>query len=215
VCDDDDPVGIETSFALASALRNQWRFEESEMLFRRCHVKTVRILGREHEISLTYANGLATCFIYQGKHDDALAVLQPLLDVNKRVTGAESMNTLMCAIEIAKSLTCLRRLDQAESMYKEYVPIFKRVLGPTNSMTLRMLSDYGCCIALCGRLAEGEAMLVEALAVEMRVLGAEHAITRATTRDLADMRKFSQIGLSPARIDPRNTTKKDNKKKKK
>ena len=82
------------------------------------------------------ASNLASSLHHQGKHADAERIQREVLQVQKRVLGAEHPSTLASASNLASSLSKQDKFAEAEQMLLAALASLQRVLGPAHPNTL-------------------------------------------------------------------------------
>lgn len=81
-------------FELACTLYNQQKDGEAEQLFRQSVQQREKVLGTEHEGTLSSKHGLALTLHHQQKYEEAEQLLRQLILQQEKVLGAEHEGTL-------------------------------------------------------------------------------------------------------------------------
>jgi hypothetical protein len=95
------------------------------------------------------------------------------------VLGPEHPDTLISAVNLARSLGGQGKHTEAETMHRETLVIQRRVLGPEHPGTLASAESLAIELKAQRRYSEAETMYHDVLVVRRRVLGREHPHTLA------------------------------------
>ncbi len=88
-----------------------------------------RLMGEEHESTLSTMHNLAMLYINQGRYDEAEPLNVKTLAIQKRVMGEEHPITLGSITNLGALYLSMKRFDDARAMYESSLPIKRRVLG--------------------------------------------------------------------------------------
>jgi serine/threonine protein kinase len=123
---------------------------------------------------------LAGALNRQLRYDDALALLQKIIEPMRRLLGPEHAETLTARSHLAVALAGKGRLDEAEQANRLTLNARRRTLGPEHRDTLLSRVQLAAVYQAQQRFGEAETELKDALATARRVLGEEHPdVTRA------------------------------------
>lgn len=119
----------------------------------------------------------------QGKHVDALPILESCVEINKLEHGPDHMHTLQSALLLAENLRVQGKHAEATTILRDVLERAKRTLGHSEEFTL----DVGIRLAVLfdaqGMHDESLALFREGLPAMKRVLGKNHVATlQACTR---------------------------------
>ena len=187
---------------LATALFDQGKHAEAELMLRMLLEVHMRVLGAEHPNTLNTAGQLAVSVTAkatkrQGNPAEAEAMNREVLGAHKRVLGAEHPATLTSTCNLAMSLTLQGKHAEAEAMNRELLGVQKRVLGADHPSTLSSAGNLAMSLSRQGKYADAAAIQREVLGVKTRVLGANHPSTLTSANNLAGS-LFHQGKLSEA-----------------
>jgi len=132
-------------------------------------------------------NNLASTLRAQGDHTGARALLEQVLDIQRRVLGPEHPNTLTSMNNLAGTLASVGEHDAAAALIAQVLDGFRRVLGPTHPHTLTTMGNRAVILLRSGHRDEALSLLREA-----------HALAVAAHPDLPLTR---QIADALARLD--------------
>jgi len=102
---------------------------------------------------------LANVYSSKGKLQEAEALQQKTLEIQRRVLGPEHTHTLITMNNLALSYLEQKRFDEAEKMLRETLVLDTRVRGKDHPFTLDTEFNIAVVLAQSGRRAEGLRML--------------------------------------------------------
>jgi tetratricopeptide (TPR) repeat protein len=123
---------------------------------------------------------------YRGDFRSARALQEQVLDVMRRVLGAEHPDTLTAIGNLAETLLALGDLDRARSLQEQALDVMRRVLGAEHPDTLRSMGNLAGMLWAQGDLNRARDLEEQVLDVTRRVLGEEHPNTLTSMGNLAD-----------------------------
>ena len=100
-----------------------------------------RVLGDEHQATLTSASNLAISLAHQGRHAEAMRIEREVLGARRRVLGEEHPDTLTSANNLALLLYDEGWHAEAEEMLRDALAARRRVLGSEHPITLSTLTS--------------------------------------------------------------------------
>ncbi|KIM93182.1 hypothetical protein OIDMADRAFT_138250 [Oidiodendron maius Zn] len=171
------------------------RFNEAEGLFVQVMKSTKRELGIEHPSTLTIMNNLAstyqsqanlaTIFRNQGRWKEAEDLEVQVMEIRKKVLGAEHPDTLRIMNDLVLTLGNQGRWKEAEDLHVQVIETTKRVLGTEHPDTLTSMYSLASMFRNQGRWNEAEELLAQVMEMRKRVLGVEHPSTLIIMNNLA------------------------------
>ncbi|KAH6653678.1 hypothetical protein BKA67DRAFT_660234 [Truncatella angustata] len=120
-----------------------------------------------------------------GRLREAEELLVRVIEVSKRVVGAEHPDTLAAMNNLALVYSYQGRLKEAEELSVQLMEAYKRVLGVEHPDTLAAMNTLALTYMGQNRLKEAEELFVRVIEVWKRVVGAEHPDTLAAMNNLA------------------------------
>jgi tetratricopeptide (TPR) repeat protein len=147
-----------------------------------------RIGGSENDILATQ-NNLANTYHALGQLDRALQLERDVYSGYLRLNGEEHVDSLMAALNYAKSLKNLERFKEAKSLLRRTLPVARRVLGENYHITLRMRWAYAKALyrdadATLDDLCEAVTTLEDTERIARQVFGGAHPITEGIEENL-------------------------------
>jgi tetratricopeptide (TPR) repeat protein len=184
--DADDSLG-EWASLLYNAAWFAWRkgnvIEAEEMAVKAMKARK-KVLGPEHESTLSSIDMVGSAFDSQGKYKEAEAMHQWALAGKEKVLGVNHPNTLASISYLGRVLTSQGKYNEAEAMYQRALAGYKKVLGVDHPYTLTSINNLGRVLDSQGKYKEAEAMHQWALAGKEKVLGVDHPNTLASINNL-------------------------------
>lgn len=120
-----------------------------------------------------------------GLYPRAQPLLTRAIEIQRRVRGPRSPETLQSADSLALLLLQEGHYAEAEKLGRETLVIRRQVLGPGHPDTLTSMRHLASTLDQEGRYAEAEKIQREALQMQRRVLGPDNADTLRTIGNLA------------------------------
>jgi tetratricopeptide (TPR) repeat protein len=128
---------------------------------------------------------MGIAYSINGRWNQASALIRRALELEERLLGPGSAETLASMAFLAQIIYHQGRRDEAGVMICQVYEIVKRVHGPEHPLTLGSMGNLAGTIREQGRAAEAEALYQQALCMMRRVLGPEHPETLASMGNLA------------------------------
>jgi non-specific serine/threonine protein kinase/serine/threonine-protein kinase len=134
-------------------------------------------LNNDPELQAKMMDTMAGTYGGLGLYSRAQALFERAVEIQRRVLGPGSPDTLRSMSFLAAALSYEGRYAEAEKLQRETLDIQRRVLGPEHPDTLFSMIDLARTLEGEGRFAEAEKLHRETLDIERRVLGPEHPRT--------------------------------------
>lgn len=144
-----------------------------------------RVLGAHHKDTLKSAEALSEVYQDEGKFAAAEALLNNLLEADRRL-GREDSQEAVTALHTLASIAVSSRGDyaRAESLDRQVFEIERRTVGETNAVTLATVNNLAAVLAREAKYPEAEELYRKLVETKRRVLGAEHPSTLTTLNGL-------------------------------
>jgi tetratricopeptide (TPR) repeat protein/CHAT domain-containing protein len=143
------------------------------------------ILGRVNsEIAESYS-WLASTLGQLGRHEEALAMHQQVLEIRRKVLGSAHPDTLTSTNSIALTLIKLGRNEEALAMYQQVLELSRKVQGGKHPNTLSAMNNLAFTLSGLGRYEEALTMQKQVLELSRKVQGDEHPATLTSMNNLA------------------------------
>eukprot|EP00435_Cladocopium_sp_Y103_P000129 s4159_g1.t1 len=143
------------------------------------------VVGPQHSWMLPWKILLARSLNEVGRHQEALAMYEEVLEVRRQVLGPRHPDTLTTQHCVAFSLGEVGRHQEALAMYEEVLGVRRQVSGPRHPDTLAAQSGVAFSLGEVGRHQEALAMYEEVLEVRRQDLGPRHPDTLTTQHCVA------------------------------
>lgn len=144
-------------------------------------------LDRDPELKAQMMDVMGTVYERLGLYSSAHPLLERSADIQRRVLGPESPETLVTMHHLALNLFGEGRYTEAEKSLRETLDIQRRVLGPDNLYRLLSMTSLANVLDGEGRYPEAEKLDRETLDIRRRVLGPEHSDTLSSMENLAQV----------------------------
>jgi tetratricopeptide (TPR) repeat protein len=183
---EEDDEWLAAAENLATAHSAEGQHSKAEVLYRKVLRIERRVLGPEHQNTLSTAGQVMAQLGNQRKFAEAENIGREVLAVGRRVMGLEHPATLSTAMNLASALDEQGKHAEAERMYREVLEIQRRVLGPEHQYTLGTAGNLATSLRAQGKCTEAETLNRDILEVKRRVLGPEHPDTLIVACNLAN-----------------------------
>ena len=120
-----------------------------------------------------------------GRHEDALAVREAALSMERRLGDSEE-NLLAAQGNLADTYRSLGREEEAANMLRDVYSGRLRLHGEEHEQTINAALNYGFSIGTLGRFEEAKELSSKTLPVALRVLGEGHKLTLKMRWNYAD-----------------------------
>lgn len=172
---DDRPESAPWREALETGerLAREGRTEECEATLRRA-LQLARGFGPHDLRCARSAAALGLLYLRQGRHEEAVHLLEEALTIRKHRLGADDLDVAATWTSLGLSFTHLRRHDEAVRAQTHALVIRERLLGERHPATIDALFHLGVTFSIAGRYSRAEPLLRRALDLRRKVLGADH-----------------------------------------
>jgi tetratricopeptide (TPR) repeat protein len=143
-----------------------------------------KLLGPEHQVTLTSINALAYVMRAQGNYDDAETLWQQAFTGWVKTQGQDHKNTLSAASSLATVLHDLGKLHEAEKLYQQTLALCERTLGLDHDQTLETAVQLALVLHSLGRYEEAEKYHRYALEGKRKKFGIQHPRTLLSMNSL-------------------------------
>ena len=135
---------------LALSYVNQSRYDKAEPLYIKLLEIRQRLLGDEHNDTLSAMNSVAWwVYTKQGHYDKAEALYAKMLEIRRRVSGDEDPQTLRVMQNLANTYIRQGKHGQAEKLHINVLDIIQRVSGKEHPDTAALLNSLAWFWATC------------------------------------------------------------------
>ena len=180
----DDEVGARAWSGLAAtAGLRQSRWDAAHDALAMGKATLARLGGRDSlraELALTEAR-LA---LAEGKYADALAVAQQAVELSRKASGEDRVETATAQYMVSQALFRLGQVEAAIDADQQSLALRRKVLGPDHPETANALHLLATLYQVSGRLEEALPLHLQALSVRERALGPEHPDLAASLNNL-------------------------------
>jgi tetratricopeptide (TPR) repeat protein len=167
--------------------RTRKRLERAKAINEEVLQARLRVLGEDHQDTLTSLGNLRSVYAGLGLREQAVAMGRREVEASVRVLGEEHPDTLVALANFGNTLRGEDRCDEALPYLERAVRGSRKVLPPENPGTAYTLGWYGSCLASLGRFADGEAALLEAHAIITRVQGEDSRVGQQMAINLTEL----------------------------
>jgi uncharacterized protein (DUF2164 family) len=172
-----------SNFALV--LQENGDFNNAEQLEVQVMYMRKKLLGAEHQDTLTSMSNLANIYQNQGRWNEAEQLEVQVMDMRKKLLGAEHRHTLTSMSNLASTYWNQGRLNEAEQLEVQVMDMIKKLLGAEHPDTLACISNLASTYWDQGRLNEAEQLHIQVMYKMKKLLGAEHPMTLTSMSNLA------------------------------
>lgn len=165
-------------------LRGQGKYVAAEKMGRRALDGWEKALGKEHPITLTSVDDVASVLQYQGKYE-AAEMHRRALDGGERVLGKEHPATLLSVNDLALILLHQGKFEAAEELCRRAFNGMEKALGKEHPNTLMSVNNLAIVLRHQGKYEAAEEMYRRALNGSEKALGKEHPDTLSILNNLA------------------------------
>ena len=186
-----DELILEQGITVLLSFSLMKRDESSEMLF--VH-PLVHSWSREKisKIELRSMANLARTYASQGNFNKAEQLGVQVLDLRKKLFGAEHPDTLISMENLAGTYTNKGNFKEAEQLGTQILDMRKRLLGVEHPYTLLSMRNLAKTYSSQRKWIEAEQLEIQVLDMSKKLLGEEHPNTLISTGNLA--RTYSDKG---------------------
>lgn len=183
-----DVLTMKIADNLGAVLRDEKKYDESEIWIRKSLVGRERLLGPTHPETLRSVNHLALLLSLMDRLDEAELMARRAMAGSEMTRGRYYHLTLMSTHTLGKILCCKGQYEPAAELCRRVLNGCLKVLGPSNRETLRCLQSLGLIEEGQGKYVEAEVLLVQVVNGNLKALGQEHHETLSSMKDLERVR---------------------------
>ena len=162
-------------------------YSTAEPLYRRALKALERVLGAEHQDTLTSVHNLAGLLHAKGDYAGAESLSRRALQMREKVLGAEHPDTLGSVNALASLLQAKGDYASAEPLLRRALEVGERLLGAEHPFTLASINNLAGLLAARGDNAIAETLYRRVLEASERLMGAEHPDTLTCVNNLANV----------------------------
>ncbi|KAI1820891.1 hypothetical protein F4861DRAFT_542494 [Xylaria intraflava] len=177
-------VDYDFPFLIGESYLRLGRYGEAERLFRQLLEISERMLGREHDKTLTCMNNLAHILDDQGNYEEAEKMYRYELGLAEKVLGEEHAKTLVSKNNLAQCLHEQGKYSEAEKIHRKVLELREAKLGRENSNTLLSMNNLALVLLSQGKYGGAEEMLRPTLELMEKMLGKDHPMTLTSMNNL-------------------------------
>ncbi len=146
-------------------------------LFQRAHATYLGHYGKEHEATLSAANGFAMSSLGAGAIETALPVLEETLALRRARFGAEHVETIEAMMNLAQGHHAAGRRAEAVRLYGDALPLYEAKMGPDARGTILCLGNLAQSELDVGKHDDAVQHFETAVERAKRALGPDHPET--------------------------------------
>lgn len=147
-------------------------------------------LGTDHPITRESMRQLGLTYTALENHDEAIAILEAVLQLTIDTSGQKDLETLHCMHDLASAYSAASKRDKAITILEHVYEMAKLQWGENHPNPLACASELG--MLYCqARDERGLPLLKKAFALQDEKLGRDHPITLGTMSRLAEVYSFS------------------------
>ena len=179
-------------------------YDRAEPVFRASHEQKIKVLGRDHPVTMRVANNLGVALLNLERYQEGAELMRGVLNDRRRVLGADHYETLSTCINLGSIVSNLGELEEAAAIYRDGYNISLARYGPDHGRTLTLAFGLGNTLTKLGQLDEAETLLQDTLKRRKSSVGLIHPRTLATIFGLFELRikqnrpKEAESLLAPA-----------------
>jgi precorrin-6x reductase len=158
---------------------------EAEMLAMQSIKVREKVLGREHEDTLSAISIVAETYRLSGRWNKAEKLSIQVEETCKKKLGADHPNTLTSMANLASTYWDQGRWDAAEELGVQVMQIYKQKLGADHPNTLTSMGNLASTYRNQGRWDAAEELGVQVMQIFKQKLGADHPHTLTSMGNLA------------------------------
>ncbi|KAH7123000.1 hypothetical protein EDB81DRAFT_913094 [Dactylonectria macrodidyma] len=160
-------------------------YQHAGLLLQRSVDMSEKVLGREHQSTLTSMNNLALTLLEQGKYEDAEKTHRKTLELMEQVLGKEHQSTLTSMNNLALTLLEQGKYEDAEKTHRKTLELREQALGKEHPDTLTSMNNLALALQKQGKYEDAERIQRKTLELMEQVLSKEHPDTLASMNNLA------------------------------
>ena len=163
----------------------QGRYDVASEILKKAMAARERILGSEHELTMSSAVVKWMVLDGRGLHKEAEVLAMQVLEARTKVLGVEHPDTLTSMNNLASTYRNQGRWDEAEKLDTQVLEMMKRVLDIDHPHTLTSMNNLASTYRNQGRWDEAEKLDTQVLEMMKRVLDIDHPHTLTSMNNLA------------------------------
>ena len=169
-----------------------WKFETQDYKLRRLifpHVKANKLYERQIELSKQYYDdewiNFALVLKENGDSKNAEELEVQVVDMRKKLLGAEHLDTLTSLVNLAHTYRNQGRWNEEEQLEIQVMDMRKKLLGAEHPDTLTSMGNLASTYWNQGRWNEAEHLQIQVMDMTKKLFGAEHPDTLTSMAGLA------------------------------
>src|SRR5271168_561668 len=169
-----------------------WRFTSQDYALRQLifpHIKANELHGNKIGVIKQYyddkCNNFGLVMMDAGDWNNAEKLFVQMMDMRKKLLGAEHPETLTSMANLASTYGNQGRWNEAEQLVVQVMDMRKKLLGAEHPSTLTIMANLACTYRNQGRWNEAEQLEVQVMDMSKKLLGAEHPSTLTIMANLA------------------------------
>jgi hypothetical protein len=166
-------------------LMDDGKFKDCQRFLERNLDRHIRLLGEEHEDTLTIFLALAKVYSHQGWLLEAADLEEKVLEARRRILGEEHLDILAVMNNLSVTYQKQGRLQEAADMEEKVLESRRRILGEEHRETLMSMNNLASTYRQQGGLHEAADLDETVLEARRRTVGEEHPDTLMSMNNLA------------------------------
>eukprot|EP01038_Epipyxis_sp_PR26KG_P007805 gene7805-10600_t len=180
---------LDEYFQFGCLYYEQKQLEDSEEMFRKAYNGREKILGDDHQLTLTTGENFAKVLQERGKIDEAVALYEKGLKGCLLALGEQHRDTLSIMNNLGELYVLMERYEEAESLFRTALSGRTRLLGENHQDALTSMVSLGNLLHLMNKMDESEVMLETALIGCEKIFGNDSQFTIITMKNLSKVYK--------------------------
>ena len=176
-------------FNLAYYYKERARYDDALKFFNASLDGYGKLLGSEHQNTLSGINGMAIVLDFQGRYNEALEWYERALDGMGKLHGRDHPLTLDIVHNMAFVFEKQARFDEALEWYERALAGCEKVLGKDHLSTLGTVNNIAIVFDKQMQYDEALKWYERALAGTEKILGKDHPTTLGTVNNMANVFK--------------------------
>lgn len=163
------------------------RAEETVEPLQKIYARQIELLGKNDSETLETASNLASSYAELGRHEKALAIFEPTLEVIRKIDGYDTQRAMSAANNMVMPLLAVGRTDQARTILEELVQESTEAFGPNHPDTLTYLGNLASVLVSTQDHDRAVEIIERALEANTELRGPTHPATLATRANRASI----------------------------
>jgi tetratricopeptide (TPR) repeat protein len=160
------------------------KIDDAEMLATKAMEARKKVLGQEHEDTLSSVAMVGLAYKLEGRWDDAEKLEVQVVETRKKKLGADHPNTLSSMANLASTYRDQGRWNAAEELKVQVMETRKKKLGADHPDTLTSMANLAFTWKAQGRSAEAIVLMRQCVQQRQQVLKASHPDLTSSLRVL-------------------------------